>query len=180
MNNSKRLKIKVVAMGRKTKTLNYVSTLLIASAFIIGCSGNYGTFKHQTGNESKITQRELIDNFSDYDIWLLYRKDRLAAIIFDPNNDDRKILVGRDWRKVKNQEMWTEIVKANTTSDGDFKIPGVYSDGTSRAQEIWRPDNQLYRFIINQAYRVSLGNIKLVDENTIRLAWSHPEPTVAR
>jgi hypothetical protein len=71
-------------------------------------------------------------------------------------------------------------VKANTTSDGDYKVPGVYSDGTSNVNEIWGNDNKLYGFIIYQAYRVSLGKIKLVDENTIRLAWSPSELTVAR
>jgi hypothetical protein len=70
--------------------------------------------------------------------------------------------------------MWTEVVKANTTSDGDFKLPGEYSGGTSRVQEIWGPDNQLYGFIIYQGYSVTLGNVKLADENTIRLAWSPP------
>ena len=109
-------------------------TILIF-AFIMGCSGNYGKFKRQAGSESKATQRELIDNWSDYDIWLIHRKGRLAVIIFDPKNDNRKISVGSDWSKVKNQEMWTEIVKANTTSDGDFKLPG-FSGGTSRVQEI--------------------------------------------
>ena len=154
--------------------------VILILIFILGCSGNYGKFKTQSGSESKVTQRDLIDNWSDYDIWLIYRKNRLAAIIFDPKNDDRKISVGSNWRKVKDQEMWTEIVKANTTSDGDFKIPGVYGDGTSNVNEIWGNDNQLYGFIIYQAYRVSLANVELVDENTIRLAWGPPEPTVAR
>jgi hypothetical protein len=161
------------------KFLKYICLLVIGFAFIMGCSGNYGEFIRQPGSESTVTQRELIDNWSDYDIWLIYRKDQLAAIIFDPKNDDRKILVEGQWHAVNDQEMWTEIVKSNTTSDGDFKIPGVYGDGTSNVNEIWGKDNQLYGFIIYQAYRVSLANVELVDENTIRLAWGPPEPTVA-
>ena len=102
--------------------------MLIALVSIMGCSGSYGKFKTQSESESKATQRELIDNWSGYDIWLIHRRAKLAVIIFDPENDNRKILVGSDWRKVKNQEIWQEIVKANTTSDGDFKLPGVYSD----------------------------------------------------
>ena len=160
------------------KTLKYICLLFIGFASIMGCSGNYGEFKRQPESKSKITQRELIDNWSDYDIWLVYRRNRLAAIIFDPKNDDRKILVGSDWIAVRNQEMWEEIMKANTTSDGDFKLPGFYG-GTSTVQEIWGPDNQLYGFIINQVYSVSLGNVKLVNKNNIRLAWSSREPTVA-
>ena len=146
---------------------------ILIFALVMGCSGNYGKFKPQSESDSKVTQRELIDNWSDCDIWLIYRKAQLAVIIFDPKNDDKSILVGSDWHKVKDQEMWTEIVKANTTSDGDFKLPG-FRGGTSRVQEIWGPDNQLYGFIIYQGYAVSLGNVELVDENTVRLAGSPP------
>jgi hypothetical protein len=120
----------------------------------MGCSGNYGKFKPQSGSESKATQRELIDNWSDYDIWLIDRRTQLAVIIFDPKNDNRKILVGRNWSTVKDQKMWTEIVKANTTSNGDFDLPGVYPGTTSSVQEIWGHDNQLYGFIIYQTFGV--------------------------
>ena len=153
------------------KNLKYVSLLLIAFVSILGCSGANGELKTLSESESKVTQQELIDNWSDYDVWLFYATSyippQLIAIIFDPNNDDRKILVGSDWRKVKNQEKWTKIVKANTTSDGDFKIRRDYSDGTSTVQEIWGPDNQLYGYAINTARW--LVYTRLVEENTLRL-----------
>ena len=158
----------------------FAGIVILIVIFILGCSGNYGKFKPQTRSESKVTQRELIDNWSDYDIWLSHRRAQLAVIIFDPKNDNRKILVGSDWRKVKDQEMWQEIVKANTTSDGDFKLPGAGPGGTSRVQEIWGPDNQLYGFIIYQGYSVRLGNAKLVDKNTIRLSLAPPTPRTGR
>ena len=142
-------------------------------SFIVGCSGNHGEIRPQTESESKGTQGELIDSWSDYDIWLIYRKDRLAVIIFDWKNDDRTILTESNWRKVKDQEMWQEIVKANTTSDGDFKLSGDYSGGTSSVNGIWGPDNQLYGLIVYQGYSVSLGSVKQVDEYTIRLSL-HP------
>ena len=143
---------------------------ILIFTFFIGCSGTYGEIKPQTEGESKGTQRELIDSWSDYDIWLIYKKAQLAVIIFDWKNDDRTILAESNWRKVKDQEMWQEIVKANTTSDGDFKLPGDYSGGTSRVEGIWGPDIQLYGLIVYQTYSVSLGSVKLVDENVIRLS----------
>jgi len=155
------------------KTLKYVPLLFIGFAFIMGCSGNYGKFTPQARNESKETQRELIDNWSDYDIRLINRRGQLTVVIFDPKNDGRKILVGNEWSTVKNQEMWTEIVKANKTSNGDFKLPG-YSGGTSRVHEIWGLDSQLYGLLIYEGYRVSLGSVKQVDENTVSLTWSSP------
>ena len=153
--------------------MKYFSLLFITFLIIMGCSGNYGNFTPQAGNESKETQRELINNWSDYDIRLINRSGQLTVVIFDPKNDGRKILVGSDWSTVKNQEMWAEIVKANTTSDGDFKLPG-YSGGTSRVHEIWGPDNQLYGLLIYEGDRVSLGSVKQVDENTVSLTWSSP------
>ena len=144
---------------------------ILIFALVMGCSGANGELKTLSDNNSKLIQQELIDNWSDYDVWLFYstsyRPPQLIAIIFDPNNDDRKILVGSDWRKVKNQEKWTKIVKANTTSDGDFKIRRGYSDGTSTVQEIWGPDNQLYGYAINTA--IWLVYTRLVEENTLRL-----------
>ena len=151
-----------------TKRLSVIAILLFI--LFMGCSGNPGKFKSQTESESKETQRELIDSWSDYDIWLIYKKAQLAVIIFDWKNDDRTILAENNWRKVKDQEMWQEIVKANSTSDGDFKLPGDYSGGTSRVEGIWGPDIQLYGLIVYQAYSVSLGSVKLVDENAIRLS----------
>ena len=150
------------------RKLTGIATIIFA--LVIGCSGNHGEFKPQTESESMRAQRELIDSWSDYDIWLINRKDRLAVIIFDWKNDDRTILAESDWRKVKNQEMWQDIVKANTTSDGDFKLSGDYSGGTSRVIGIWGPDIQLYGLIVYQGYSMSLGSVVLVDENTIRLS----------
>ena len=91
--------------------------------FFLGCSGSYGKLKIQSESESRVTQQGLIDNCSDYNIWVNYsRAPELDLIVFDPKIDDREILVRSNWVKVKDQEMWTEIVKANTTSGGDFSM----------------------------------------------------------
>ena len=150
--------------------------ILIFACFV-GCVGNYGEFKPQTQSESKGSQKDLIDSWSDYDIWLIYRKARLAVIIFDWKHDERTILVESDWRRVKDLEMWQEIVKAYTTSAGDFELPGDYPGGTSIVQGIWGPDNQLYGLIVYQAYSVSLGSINQINNNTIRLSL-HPAAAV--
>ena len=162
------------------KRLAGVAILILI--FIIGCSGNYGKFKYQTRSESMLTKQELIDNWSDYDIWLHhhseYKPPRLTVIVFDMKNDGKKILFGSNYSKVQDQEMWTEIAKENTTSDGEFTLVWnnyalgpYYSTGT---QEIWGPENQLYGFIVYQQYVVSLERVELVDENTIRLSWRPP------
>ncbi len=149
----------------------YVSRMLIVFLLIIGCSGNYGKLKSQSEGNSKATQQELIDNWSDYKISLDYREtSELTVIVFDPKNDHRKILLGTKWVTVEEQETWTEIVKANTTSDGDFNLNGAYL-GTTGVKEIYGPDNQLYGFIIHLNFAVQWVNVKMVDENTIQLSW---------
>lgn len=160
--------------------MKYVSILLIAFAFIIGCAGNYGNLKRQTRNESKATKQQLIHNWSDYDIWIHYhsgyKPPLLTVIIFDPKNDDKEILVSSSYSKVKDPEMWTEIVKANTASDGEFTLVwNTYGRGYSTGvQEILGLDNQFYGYILHQQYAVSYERVDQVDDNTVRLFWRVP------
>ena len=162
------------------KDLKCFSLMLIVFLFIIGCSGNHGEFINQTRDQSKVTKQELIDNWSDYDIWLryhtAYEPPRLIVIIFDTKNDDVKILAAGNYSKVNDQKMWTEIVKENTASDGEFTLAwkswGPYY--TTGVQEVWGPDNQLYGYIVYQEFAVSFERVELVDENTIRLSRGIP------
>jgi len=94
-------------------------------------------------------------------------------------------MLGKLWSsysKVKDQEMWTEIVKANTASDGEFTLvwDNYGHDYSTGVQEILGLDNQFYGFIIHQQYAVSLQRVELVDKNTIRLSWSPPRPVGGR
>jgi hypothetical protein len=150
------------------KRLTGISILIVA--LVMGCSGNNGKLKALPESDSKITQKELIDNWSDYHI--RYRK---FAIVFDPKNDDRKILLGGKkgwwWSTIKDQESWTEFVKENTTSQGDISPIGADFSMTG-VREIWGPDSQLYGFIITQ--RMDTVSTRLVDENTLRLSYSRP------
>jgi len=137
---------------------------ILILVLIMGCSGTYANIKNQSGDESKLTQKKLIDNWSDYDIWF-----KSTVIVFDPKNDDKKILVGSKWGTVKDQESWTRIVKENTTSNG--KIDPLWSyDSMTGVREIWGPDNQFYGYLIHQT--LDLVNPTVVDENTVRL-WHH-------
>ena len=152
------------------KTLKYVSLMIIAFVFILGCSGTNGKLKTQQESESKATQQKLIDNWSDY-----YIRYRQAVLVFDPKNDDRKILLGGKrgwwWTTIEDQESWTEFVNTNMTSQGDFRWFAATYPMTG-VREIWGPDSQLYGFIITQ--RMDTVSTRLVDENTLRLSYSRP------
>ncbi len=139
------------------KILKYVSLLFIAFAFIMGCSGNSGKLRTQPESESEAIQQELLDNWSDYNISYDVR-----VIVFDPKNDDKKILVSTYWHKVKDQETWTQIVNG-------FKIIpfGVNQVWGEPIREIWGHDNQFYGYVShNQGMLVA---VKIVDEDTVQL-----------
>ena len=142
----------------------FAEILILSFAFIMGCSQTYGTLKTQSAADSKPTQQELIANWSEYHIWF-----KSTVIVFDPKNDNRKILVGNDWNTVEDQETWTETVKANTNSQGNIS-PVWANYAMTGVREIWGPDNQLYGYIIHQ--QQDLVSVKIVDENKLRLWYT--------
>lgn len=162
--------------------------MLILVLLATGCAGNYGIFKRKTGSDVKATKEQLIQNWSDYDILLIYRTGhnlpRLIALIFDAKNNDKKILIQESRRsvKVKDQEMWAAIVKEHTTSDGEFVLRWGSRQDPLRTgvQEIWGPDNQLYGYTIYQENSVVLERVELVDNNTLLLSGHSPRPVGGR
>ena len=161
------------------KTTKYVCIMLIALVSIMGCSGNYGNKRTLSKRDSLVTQQELTENWSDYNI-SFYNSSKfgLFVIVFDPKNDKRKIITGRYWDTIKDGETWIDFRKAHTTVDGDFKlIGGAFSPTTwgesSGVREIWGPDNQQYGLIIYHK-RWDYFASWMVDENTLRVAFQPP------
>ena len=140
------------------KILKYVSLLFIAFAFIMGCSGNSGKLRTQPESESKAIQQELNDNWSDYEI-----KYTNLIIVFDPKNDDKKILVGNYWRTVKDHETWAQLV------NGNERLPWGYYNQVwgSEIREIWLSDNQFYGYVTHRPNQ--LISVQTVNENTVRI-----------
>jgi len=141
------------------KTLKYVSLMFIAFVFILGCSGNSGKLKTQSERDSKLTQQELINNWSDYHIRYNHR-----VIVFDPKEDDKNILVGNSWGTVKDQETWTRLVNGNERLPTKGYTNQVWGN---EIREIWFTDNRLYGYVTHQPNE--LVSTQIVDENTVRL-----------
>ena len=141
--------------------------LILIFIFIMGCSGNSGKLKYQPESVSKVTQQELIDNSSDYDI-----RYNSVVVVFDPNNDDNKILVENYWSTVKDQKTWAQIVNGNTSGKHDDDISQVWAFySNSGIIEIWSRDDQLYGYVL---YRQrELVSAKVVDEYTMRLIHNY-------
>ena len=149
------------------KTIKFVSLMLIAIISIIGCTGTNVKLKTQSESESKVTQQELINNSSDYEI----RYNRVV-VVFDPKNDDKKILIEDYWSRVNDHETWAQIVNGNTSGKYDDDISQVWAFySNSGVREIWSPDNQFYGYVF---YRHrELVSTKVVDENTVRLIHNY-------
>ena len=143
--------------------IKYVSLMLILFLLIIGCSGTNGKLKTQSESDSKVTQKELIDNWSDYTVYTRWDIHIRDIVVFDPKNDDREILLDGGWDRIQDQETF-----AGLTSDGEFSLePDGLNRTAIRVQEIWGSDNQLYGFVIYTDSKWVW--VQLVDENTLRL-----------
>ncbi len=168
----------VISIFMREKTMNskILAGIAILTLFLlIGCSGTKGKLKTQSESESKVTQQKLIKNWSDYDIWLYhsqgYPPPEVLIIIFDTKIDNREIVVEQNAGlvKVKDQQMWTKVVKENTTGDGDFRMePAPYGWGSViRVLEISDFDNQLFGYVVY--HECCPVNARLVEENKLRL-----------
>ena len=138
---------------------------LLALIVVIGCAGTgkVGNLRNQSEADSKATWQELVKNWSEYHIWY-----RSAAIVFDPKNDDKTLLIAGRWGAVKDQETWSKLVRQNTTGKGHID-PMYASYAMTPVREIWSPDNHLYGYIMHQVRDgVSVG---VVDDSTMRIFY---------
>ena len=133
--------------------------VLLILILIMGCSGNQAHLKTQSESDSKATQQEVVNNWSDYNI-----KYGAFVIVFDSKKDDKKIMVS-NWSMVKDQETWTQLV------NGTKKMPGGHINQVwgNEIREIWSPDNRFYGYITHHPNEVI--NVQIVDENTVRLFY---------
>lgn len=167
-------------MEEETMSRIRVSFIIIPIfALIVGCVENYGNVKTQSEDDSRVTEKELIDNWSNYYIWLNYsKKPGIRLIVFDPKKDDRKIVVDTQWSMVNDQETWTKILNANSKNGKTFDLGGTtrYKHGTTRVKEIWGPDSHLYGYIMHEKGIVEWVDAKLIEENTLKLSWQRYRP----
>ena len=69
--------------------------------------------------------------------------------------------------------MWTEVVKENTTSDGELTlVRRVGGRSSTGVQEFWGPDSQLYGFNVYQEWTMEVNRVELVDDNKLRLWYN--------
>ena len=135
-----------------------VSMFLVA-LIISGCVSwqkNYGKVKIIPKDSNEVTIQYLIDKWDDYHV---YSYDQYAGpgfrsplgIMFDPKNNDT-MLVGRRWKKVKDQKTLTEMTKR------------IFLATQHRPwlSEILGPDGRLYGYLY---YSYGVVPLKMVGDN---------------
>ncbi len=136
--------------------------VILIFTFIMGCSGTYGKIRKQIDTEDEMTLAELRENWEEYTIYYSYRHDsRPAAIMFDPKNDDKK-LVGDSWHKIEDQETLSETISI---------IQQRYDN--AEVEIIEGPDNQVFGYMYYPSYLYV--TVKVVDERTLYV-MSLPPP----
>jgi len=135
--------------------------VILIFIFIIGCSGTYGKISKLTGTGDKVTLAELRQNWDEYDIYFGMRSNRWAsAIMFDPKNNDTKLL-GDSWIKVVDQETLNKKIK---------EIEGQYD--YARVHIIEGENNQVFGYMYYPTYLYV--PVKIVDERTLYVSTLPP------
>ena len=126
----------------------------------MGCAGNYAHLRNLSDSKSKANQQEFLDNWSDYTI--NYNR---VVIVFDPKDDDKKILVYNSWSTVKDQETWIRLVNGGEKLSLGYNL--VWGEPI---REIWVHD-QFYGYVSHRERE--LVSVPIIDENTVRLIHTH-------
>lgn len=118
--------------------------------------GPYGKLRVQSEGPEKVTIEMLEERWEDYDVyfagpWI----GRPSAVMFDPKDDDRKLVPHKWWVPVKQREDLLEVISGVRVGQGAF-WPIVW--------RIVGPDDQFYGYMYTAWHYV---RIKVVDSKTL-------------
>ena len=139
----------------------FTGIVILIVGWVMGCAGNNANIWNLLDSESKAAQQELIDNWSNYEI-----RYNSVVLVFDPKNDNKKILVDSYWSTVEDQETWTQIVKGTKTLP-NRRINQVWGNKVREIWVNWVNEDQFYGYVIHE--RRELISAEIVDQNTVRL-----------
>jgi hypothetical protein len=142
--------------------------LILIVNLVMGCLGDYGLIRKQPPTDNKMTSAELRKNWEDYHVYYGNKMDRPAAIMFDPKNDDTR-LVGDSWIKIADQQTLSETIRI---------IQTVWVNG--EVVIIEGPDRRFFGYMYYTwgDYTVSKPSeitVVLVDERTLYVGTIPPD-----
>jgi hypothetical protein len=137
------------------KYLGFSTAIALLISAIFGCSflNRYGKLRLAWSKEMTIEQ--LQQDWGNYDVYYAgYSVPFPAAIMFDPKNDERKLITDA-WVQVEDPETVSNLVR-NLWIDEQYSYP--------KLRKILSPDNQMYGYMYT-AWDHAV--IKVVDETTM-------------
>ena len=146
------------------KPIKCFSLMLMVFLINLGCSGNHANIRNLSESESQAIQQDLLDNWSDYHI--SYNRN---VIVFDPKNDDKKILINNSiwWGAVNDQKTWTQIVNGTKTVPDRINLNQVWGEPI---REIW-VHNQFYGYVNH--YRRDIVSAEIANENSVQVIHTY-------
>jgi hypothetical protein len=137
----------------------YLYLLLITAFFVgltSGCSTvkGYGKLGYPQTTEPKMTLEQLIENWKDYHIYYSgVWEGYVYGVMFDPKNDERKLVGHEWWAPVETQEDLSQLIRLINVFPFEPQLWKILS-----------PDNQLHGFIYTFRHPVM---IKVIDDRTL-------------
>ena len=142
------------------KYLSLTMAGLVLMVLLAGCPliKNYGKLELQYGPGEKMTIQRLEERWQDYNIYYAGVHIQLpSAVIFDPKDDDRRLLTHERWVHIEDRKELSEVLLwlwGDETSSEFY--PNLY--------EILGPDNQLFGYMYTPWDH---ANIKVIDKKTL-------------
>lgn len=134
--------------------------LVLITAFLMGlpsgCSTmkGYGKLGFPQTTEPKMTLDQLVENWKDYDIYYSgVWEGYVYGVMFDPKNDDRKLVGHKWWEPVQTQEDLAQMIRWINSFPFEPQLWKILS-----------PDDRLHGFIYTFRHPVM---IKVIDDRTL-------------
>lgn len=125
----------------------------VAALAFTSCVGTGKLWIGSSYGENR-TIKQLVENFSDYHVhYASETSAKTTAILFDPKDDDKKIVLHEFWTAVEDPET---LDRALGFLVGDVSSPNMY--------KVIGPDKQLYGYMYSLSSRVL---IKKIDDHTL-------------
>jgi hypothetical protein len=144
-------------------SLNKCLYLFMITAILMGLTSScstvkgYGKLDFAGTTEPKMTLNQLVEDWNDYYIYYSgINENRVYGIMFDPKNDDRKLVGHEWWAPVESQEQVRQSILSVDVFRAFRNQPTLW--------KILSPDNQVHGFIYTFRYPVI---VKVIDDQTL-------------
>ena len=143
-----------------------VSLSIIAFVFFVGCLQDYGLVRRQRPTDNKMTLAELRENWEDYHVYSAGQGGRYTyKILFDPKNDEIKLVGGNGWDKIEDQQTLSERISETQVHWGSHEVMIIEGpDGQFLGYMNYSWGSGAYGYA---SFTPSAAEVKVIDKHTV-------------